>query len=151
MALPQALRKQVLIRTLLGAGFLILFFVILASFRDFYFSIPCLLLSAVLLGNGGWLLVQGIRKNYIRLEGVCDKIETAGIRKRVRSIRILLEQDTLKIPIRQGMKQLAVGDTVIVYLSDRTPVYEQEGGYMICSYFALETGNRKRYHQNESR
>ncbi|BCZ37856.1 hypothetical protein GVanDAA622_25470 [Enterococcus faecium] len=48
----------------------------------------------------------------------------------------------MKIPIRQRMKVLSIGDTVIIYLSDKTPVYEHEGSYMICSYYALGTKKR---------
>lgn len=147
--LPAALQKQTGIRIGLGLVFLFLFLMILIVYRDFCFGLPCLLSAAFLLGNGGWLLRQGIHENYIRVEGVCDLIEKTGVRKRIRSIRIQLDQNTLQIPIRQGLKQLAVGDTVAVYLSDRTPVYEHDGGYMICGYLALETG--KRCGQNEGK
>ena len=52
--LPAPLQKQIAIRIAGGAVFLLLFVSILLGFRDFYFSLPCLLLS-------GFLLINGIR------------------------------------------------------------------------------------------
>lgn len=58
----------------------------------------------------------------------------AGIRKRIRNICIGTELHTIKMPVRHRIRNLNKGDTVIVYLSEKTPVYEQENGYMVCSY-----------------
>lgn len=145
--LPAPLQKQTVIRVVGGTVFLFLFAVILIGFRDFYFSLPCLLFAGFLLISGLKLCYNSLAGDYMCVQGVCGGIETAGIRKRIRSILVGLEGSTLKIPVRQGMKALSVGDTVIIYLSDRTPVYEQEGGYMICSYYAL--GMEKRGNRNE--
>ena len=128
--LPAPLQKQIAIRIVGGAVFLLLFVIILLGFRDFYFSLPCLLLS-------GFLLINGIRLCYNSFAGNCEKIETVGLRKRTKGIWVQLEGNVVKIPIRQRMKVLSIGDTVIIYLSDKTPVYEHEGNYMICSYYAL--------------
>nr|WP_300563499.1 hypothetical protein [uncultured Acetatifactor sp.] len=46
----------------------------------------------------------------------------------------------IEMPVRHRIRNLNKGDTVIVYLSEKTPVYEQENGYMVCSYYALEIG-----------
>ena len=47
------------------------------------------------------------------------------------------------------MKTLSAGDTVLVYVSDRAPVYERGDGYLLCDYYALEV--KKECGQNESR
>lgn len=137
--LPAPLQKQIAIRIAGGAVFLLLFVSILLGFRDFYFSLPCLLLSGFLLINGIRLCYNSFAGNYMCIQGICEKIETVGIRKRIRGIWVQLEGNAVKIPIRQRMKVLSIGDTVIIYLSDKTPVYEHEGSYMICSYYALGT------------
>lgn len=135
---PKALQKQVFRRLVPGAGFLLLLVVILACFRDVYLGLPCLLFAAILLGTGGWLFCQGAEGNYICIRGTCRQVETTGIRKRVKCIRVTLDKNTLTIPVWQGMIRPASGDTVIVYLSDKTPVYGQDADYMICSYYAME-------------
>lgn len=138
-SLPKPLQKQILIRSGAGMVFLLLLVIILICFHDLYFCLPCLLLSGFLLINGGCLLYSGSKGSYIRIQGTCEQIEAFGIRKRIRSIRIAFDGYTVKIPVRQRMKRLSTGDTVIVYLSEKTPVYEQDGEYMVCSYYALET------------
>lgn len=136
--LPEAIQKQVLIRLVIGTLFLILFVIIWICFRDLYLFLPCLLFAAFLIVNGGLLFYNGVVGRYIRIQGTCSQIETTGIRKRIRYLYMMLEQRTVKIPVRQRMKNLAVGDTIVIYLSDQEPVYEQDGGYMVCGYYALE-------------
>ena len=88
--------------------------------------------------NGGLLFYNGTEGNFISVRGVCRQIETTGIRKRIRNLYIDTEPYILKLPVRQRIRNLDKGDTIIVYLSEKTPVYEQDNGYMICSYYALE-------------
>lgn len=137
--LPKPLQTQIAIKLIGAAVFLFLFAVILIGFRDFIFSLPCLILSLFLAISGSWLCYNAFEGNYMCLQGVCESIETTGLRKRVKGILIRLENSSVvKVPVRQGMKMLRAGDTVIIYLSDQVPVYEHEGGYMISSYYALD-------------
>jgi len=69
---------------------------------------------------------------------MCEQIETTGIRKRVKSICISIEKNMLRIPVRRRAKSIFRGDTVVLYLSDKIPVYEKDGEYMIYNYYALE-------------
>ena len=136
--LPQALQRQVAIRLAAGAGFILLFFAVQLGLRDIYLSLPCLLFGSVMIVNGGLLFYNGIKGNFIRVQGICRQIETTGIRKRIKNLYIDMEPYTLKMPVRHRIRNLIRGDTVIIYLSEKTPVYEQDKGYMICSYYALE-------------
>lgn len=136
--LPEALQKQVVLRLAIGAGFFILFLIVQLCMGDIYFSLPCVIFGGVMIVNGGLLLYNSTKGNFISVRGVCRQIETMGIRKRVRNIYIDTEPYILKLPVRQRIRNLDKGDTIIVYLSEKTPVYEQDNGYMICSYYALE-------------
>ncbi len=136
--IPSVLQKQILLRFAAGVLFLILFAVILFNFRDHYLYLPCLVFAGFLIVNGALLFYNSIIGNYICVQGICEQIEVTGFRKRVKEIYVDLEQNTLRIAIRHRIKRIAVGDTIIVYLSDKTPVYEQHDGYMVCSYYAIE-------------
>ena len=118
--LPDALQKQVVLRLAIGAGFFVLFLVVQFCMGDIYFSLPCVVFGGVMIVNGGLLFYNSTKGNFISVRGVCRQIETTGIRKRVRNLYIDTEPYILK------------------YLSEKTPVYEQDNGYMICSYYALE-------------
>ena len=128
--IPEAMQHQVVLRLAVGAGFLFLFLVLN--------PLPCLLFGSGMIVNGGLLFYNGIKGNFIRVQGICRQIETTGIRKLIKNLYIDMEPYTLKMPVRHRIRNLIRGDTVIIYLSEKTPVYEQDKGYMICSYYALE-------------
>lgn len=136
--LPEVLQRQVLIRFVGGIVFLFLFIVIQICFAGIYFSLPCLLFGSVMIVNGGWLLYNSLQGNYLCVQGVCEQIEITSIRKRVKSICIRIDKNMLQVPVKRKAKGITQGDTVVLYLSDKTPVYEKDDGYMICSYYALE-------------
>ena len=136
--LPEALQRQILLRLAIGASFFILFLVIQIYSKDFYFSFPCLLLGGMLTINGCLLFYNSVKGNFISVQGVCIQTETTVIRKRMKNLYIDAGPYTLKIQVRYRIKNPNQGDTVIVYLSEKTPVYEQDDGYKICSYYALE-------------
>lgn len=139
--LPETLQKQVIIRSAVAALFTLLFFVILFGFGDVYLCIPCLFFAGFLIVNAILLLYNSVRGNYVSVSGVCTHIEATPVRRRIKSITLQYEDETPKqliISIRERMKRLAVGDTVIVYLSEKTPVYNRDGGYLIYGYYAIE-------------
>lgn len=136
--IPEVLQRQIMFRFAAGVLFLILFAVILFCFRDYYLYLPCLFFAGFMIVNGGFLFYNSIIGNYICVQGVCEQVDVTGLRKRVKSIYVDLEQNTLRIMIKHRIKRIAIGDTIIVYLSEKTPVYEQHDGYMICSYYAIE-------------
>lgn len=136
--LPPALQKQVLFRMGSGVLFFMLFLIIRSSIKDLYFILPCVLCGVWLFGSGIWLLHQGAAGDYIRLQGECVQVDTVGLRKRVIALYIALETGIVKITVRQRIRKLRTGDTVIVYLTEKTPVYEKEGICIIGSYLALE-------------
>lgn len=140
--LPQALQKQVLFRSGVSVLFWSLFIIILISFQDIYLILPCLLLAGYLTGSSIWLFFQSVAGNYMHLQGECIRLETIGIRKKVRSVHLALEQGIVKIPVRQRIRRLSEGDTVSIYVAEKTPVYEQDGLYIIGSYYAMEIQGR---------
>lgn len=140
-ALPDVLQWQILSRFASGIGFLMLFIVILIFYRSVYLWLPSLLFTVLLIVNGIFLLYNSINGNYVSVMGICENIEVTGIRKRVKSITLRLEEKSLKISVRQRIKKLKLGDTVIVYLSVKTPVYPLDDGYAVFNYYAMKVRN----------
>lgn len=136
--LPAVLQRQILLRLGIGGAAFLLFFVILFISWDIYLCIPCLVLSAFLIVNGGYLFYNCIKDAYVVVQGVCSEIETKGLFKRVKAIHIAADERLLKIPVRQSIKKLRTGDTITVYMSDKTPIYEDGNVFTICSYHALD-------------
>ena len=140
-SLPEALQWQILSRFAGGVGFLLLFIVIVIIYRNVYLWLPSLFFMAVLIVSGSVLLYNSIKGNYVSVAGVCENIEVTGIRRRVKRITLKLEENSLTISVRHRIKKLKVGDTVIVYLSVKTPVYLTANGYDTFNYYAMEIRN----------
>lgn len=139
--LPEALQWQILSRFAGGVGFLLLFIVIVIFYRNVYLWLPSLFFMTLLIVSGAILLYNSIKSNYVSVAGICENIEVTGIRRRVKKITIKLEENSLTISVRHRIKKLKVGDTVIVYLSVKTPVYPTANGYDTFNYYAMEIRN----------
>ena len=140
-SIPLPLQKQIISRFATGLLFVFLFFIILFCFWDIYLFLPSAFFAVFLIVNAILLFYNSYKGNYICVEGCCEHIETTGLRKRVKSITLeLVEKNKLRIMIRHRIKRLAVGDTVVVYLAKSTQVYDQDGGYLIGNYYALDIG-----------
>lgn len=140
-ALPEALKWQIISRFAGGIGFLLLFIVIVIFYRSVYLWLPSLFFMALLIVSGIILMYNSIAGDYVSVSGVCEHIEVVGIRRRVKSITLKLEENSLKISVRHKIKKLKLGDTVIVYLSVKAPVYPQDDGYIVFNYYAMEVRN----------
>ena len=140
-SIPFPLQKQIIIRFATGLLFVFLFFVILFCFWDVYLFLPCAFFAVFLIVNAIFLFYNSYKGNYVCVEGICEHIETIGLRKRIKSITLELVENKLRIMIRHRIKRIAVGDTVIVYLAKSTQVYEPDDGYLINNYYALDIRN----------
>ena len=140
-SLPEALQWQILSRFAGGVGFLLLFVVIMIFYRNVYLWLPSLFFMVLLIVSGSVLLYNSIKGNYVSVAGVCENIEVTGIRRRVKRITLKLEENSLTISVMHRIKKLKIGDTVIVYLSVKTPVYPTANGYDAFSYYAMEIRN----------
>ena len=61
----------------------------------------------------------------------------------MKSICMDTEMGRLKISVYRTIRNLVQGDVVSLYLAEKTPIYEQDGRYVVCSYFALTKEDRK--------
>lgn len=136
--IPTALQRQIVFRGMGGLLFFILSMILLGSVRDWYLIFPCFLCGVFLLISGFWLLYQSVKGNYMRLQGECTRIETVGLRRRIRFIYFILEEGVVKIPVQHRIRKLTEGDIVTIYVAEKTPVYEKDGMYIISSYYAME-------------
>lgn len=135
--LPLALRQQATLRGAMALLFLILFIAIWVGTGEFSFALPCLVFVVFLIVNTSIMLYNIINGNYVRIYGTCTSIEKTGIRRRVKSITVTHDGQQLMISVRRRLSGLSVGCGVTLYLSDKAPVYEKNGAYVIDSYYAL--------------
>lgn len=139
--LPEPLQQQVIRRFAVATVFVLLFFITLFDFWDVYLFLPCLFFAGFFIVNALRLLYTCIRGDYISVSGTCVQVETTAIRRRIKSLTLEYEEEKprlLTVSIRERMKRLSVGDTVTIYLSEKTPVCSRDGSYLIYGYYAVE-------------
>lgn len=136
--IPSVLQKQ--IYAWFGFGMIaFLFFVgVCIYYRNASYYLPMLLLSCFLLLNGCLLLHKFINGNFLVIEGICSQVEATRVKKRITLLGFTVGNRYLRLPIHKRVQNIKAGDTVNIYLSSNTPVYEQSDGYTIYSYYALE-------------
>ena len=123
--LPEPLQQQVIRRFAVTIVFVLLFFITLFGFWDVCLFLPCLLFAGFFIVNALRLFYTCIRGDYISVSGTCVQVETTAIRKRVKSLMLEYEEEVprlLTVSIHERIKRLNVGDTVTIYLSEKTPV-----------------------------
>lgn len=140
--LPKALKKQITLRFFGGSVSLLLFIAILIITKEFVFSLPCLIFSVFLFVNLAIMLYNIIIGSYVCVKGLCEQVETVGLRKRVKSITVNFNGARMVLPIRQRFKKILPGSQVTIYMSEKTPVYEKDGLNYAYEYYALEFDGR---------
>ena len=148
--LPRPLEEQIWIRCGIGLA-LALGGIILLCSTGLYVGLPLLLVSGYMMGSGFQLALNCLAGKYTAIKGDCRQVETAGLRKRARAIVLSVENTLVRIQLHQRRCSIQEGDGVIVYVSDRTPVYVKDGCDYICSYYALEVSDGSCHSQTQYR
>lgn len=139
---PSALKKQITLRALGVSVSLVLFVCILIITKEFIFSLPCLIFAAFLFVNLLSMLYNILIGRYVCVQGMCEQVETVGLRKRVKSITVNLNGAHMVLPVRQKYKKILLGCPVTIYMSEKTPVYEKDGLHYAYEYYAIEYNGR---------
>lgn len=142
MNLPDVLKREIVIRFVFGILFLFLFLILVLSKQEYFLYLTSLLFGIYFLIDSIKFLLVSILAHYVCVQGVCSEIETGIFRKKIKSIVIDLEVGKLKVLVQRKIKDVAIGDTVVVYLSDKSPVYEQDGRYIVSNYYSLKINKR---------
>lgn len=137
MQIPQALRKQIWLRCG-GAGMgVVMLLIVLIYSTDWRFMVPCVVAVVLCLASAALLYFRCVEGGYVAITGVCTEIERTGIRKRIKAIYLQSEEHTVRVVGIKPIRNLAVGDTLTLYVADNTAVYNMDGCNVICSHIAL--------------
>lgn len=135
--LPRPLEEQIWIRCgiamISGVGG-----IMLLCCAGLYVGLPWIACSVYMVGSGTNLALNCLTGRYTVIKGACRQVETARLRKKARAVLLSVENTPIRIQIHRRRCSIQEGDTVIVYVSDRTPVYLKDGCDFICTYYALE-------------
>ena len=142
MCIPAPLQKQILL--LLGgcvAG-VIMLLLVLAYGGNWRFLIPCVALAVLCLTGSVSLFDRCLQQKYVVVDGTCTEIERTPLRRRIKAVYLRNERHSIKLVNVRKMRNLTIGDTVHIYVSEDAPVYEIDGSQVICNYLAIEKGTK---------
>ena len=137
MKLPLLLKRRVAINCLIAMLAIILFFIVIFCFSDVVLALPCLILSVLLIVKTAILFYNCIAGNFLEIKGVCSDVEKTPFRRRVKSITLKAEDKKLKLNAHYSIKNISVGDNMTVYISKRTPLYNQNGTYIANEFYGV--------------
>ena len=134
---PGVLEEQIWIRFGLGVVMSVVGIVLLFSAGP-YIGLPWFLIAAYLIGSSTLLTINCISGKITTIVGVCRGVETAGLRRRPTAAVIVVDGSPVRIQLHQRRSAIREGDTVVVYVSDRTPIYKKAGIDYLCASYAVE-------------
>jgi len=136
--LPNTIKRQIITKGILGGCFLIAFVLLLIFVKNFVFAVPCLGMAIFFAYHVFVLLYDYATNNLIVLQGECLQIEKKRLSKRIDYILFQVEEKQVKVSVRHQLKHVQSGDTITMYLSTRTSVYENGNMLTVCDYYAIE-------------
>ena len=140
--MPTTMTRQILLRSGITLLTFILFVTVTAIFNNIYLYMPCLILFAVMIVNTFSLVYNCVKGNYVILEGLCSDVEITKIKRKIKAIELKAQDRVFRFPINKRIGKINSGDTIIVYLSDKTLLYEKDGIFIVYEYYALEVKER---------
>ena len=141
-SIPVPLQKQILLRMGGCVAGLIMLLLVLAYGGDGRFLIPSVALSVLCFTGAASLFDCCLQQKYVVVEGACIEIERTPLRRRIKAAYLRNDRHSIKLVSIRKMRNLTVGDTVRIYVSEDDPVYEIDGSQVICNYLAIEKGTK---------
>lgn len=136
--LPKVLKKNILCKIGLGAGFLTVF-VFVCIFAEYLFlALAPAAFAMFLLMDGVGMLFRCLSGEYVEVTGICKEIQKTTIRRRTKCILIETSRGILRLPIRIKPQSINVGDEITIYVPDHASVYDHKGDMVVCEYYGIE-------------
>ena len=134
--LPPALQRQLMIQAGLALLALVLAVVALFFF-SLIISVPFLLGAALLAFSALRLYHIGTQVQYLILRGTVMKVERTSVRQQMKSLLLEVDGKALQVVLRNRHVTVQEGETVKLYISDITPLYEWQGIHRLYAYLAI--------------
>lgn len=137
LKIPTPLRRQIILCCLGSILGLVMILMLLIYDQDWRLFLPCILLVAFCLGSTTSLYELCAQQKYIEIKGSCTDIEKAGLRRWIKAIYIRTQEHSIKVMCSHKIKDIMIGDEIIVYVTEKTTLYEVDEWIVLCNYLAL--------------
>ena len=142
-AIPEPIRRQIRLRMFSGVVIGIIFMIAWITTGQFQVCSMLLFLAILILVNGSLMLYHCSKGRFLHLFGKCVDMERTGIFGRTKRIHVETENTIVSIPMHRNLNQLHIGDTVHIYLSEKTPLMIYNDMYVINHLYAVKAERKK--------
>lgn len=136
---PAVLQHQILLRFGLTLGGLAAFGLFWLLSRQFWFGAPFAMLALWMGLSGVQMFCTIYRGKYTCVEASCKQVITTPILKRPKALILSTERGDLRLRMQQRIQKPEVGCLYLIYLADSTPIYQNENGYLLSDYLAVQS------------
>lgn len=140
--IPEAIQKEILKRIGYTALVIIVSLILILTTKDWILCFPCLFISLYLCVTAITLYINSVKDKIICITGICVEIERARLKRNGKSVSLDVDGKCVKLPFKRRIKGIQVGSTVSVYMNEKTKVYNNQFGFVICDYYILEVEKR---------
>lgn len=136
--IPYCFQRQIYKRMGIGIVFALICLIMFCNIHNEKMFLSAMLVGLILLFDILYLYIKALKGGYVRLQGPCVRVDNTGIRKCAKYIYIKIEQGTLRVPVKEAVKDILPGDMITVYMDLRTLVYQQGDIYLINDYYVMD-------------
>ena len=140
--IPETLQKEILKRIGYTALVIVVSLVLILTTKDWILCVPCLFISLYLCITAITLYINSVKGKIICITGICVEIERSRLKRNGKSVSLDVEGRCVKLPFKRRIKGIQEGSTVSVYMNEKTKVYNNQFGFVMCDYYILEVEKR---------
>jgi len=137
--IPEALQKQILYRLGYGAVIFVVTIILLFYTMELFSILACVFIMIFFFASSFLLFRKAVIGDYVIICGECLGVTQTVIKKQIKMIILRTEDNrTLKVMMKQRLKNFKVGSKIIFYVASNVPIYEKEGVHLLYSYLAFD-------------
>ena len=140
--IPEPLQKEILKRIGYSTLVIAVSLILILTTNDWILCVPCLFISLYLCVTAITLYINSVKVRIICITGICVEIERSRLKRNGKSVSLDVEGKLVKLPFKRRIKGIQEGSTVSVYMNEKTKVYNNQFGFVICDYYILEVEKR---------
>ena len=140
--IPEPLQKEILKRIGYSTLVIAVSLILILTTNDWILCVPCLFISLYLCVTAITLYINSVNGKIICITGICVEIERSRLKRNGKSVSLDVDGKCVKLPFKRRIKGIQEGSTVSVYMNEKTKVYNNQFGFVICDYYILEVEKR---------
>ena len=132
------MKKQLYCRIAFGISVLVAGLLLFLPAGKPIYCIPFAAMSVLLFAAAATLAYAITKNKFIKVIGICTEIRRTKLFGRMKEICMQTDEYKLRIIVRRRVRGIETGKTMVLFLAKGARLYEKDGSYIVCSYYAID-------------